>query len=60
MGREARVINDGDLIENENADDEIEGDECAFHIVQIMWAYGEAWLAKSSFDFYVFLHALYL
>ena len=29
MGREAGEINDGDLVENENVDDEIEGDDYA-------------------------------
>ena len=42
MGREARKINDGDLVENGNVDDEIEGDECALHIVLNMRAYGKA------------------
>ena len=30
MAREGGEINDGDLIENENADDEMEGDNYAF------------------------------
>ena len=42
MAREAGEINDGDLVENENADNEIEGDNYAFHILVNMTAHGIA------------------
>ena len=42
MAREAGEINDGDLVENENADDEIEGDNYAFQILLNVTAHGEA------------------
>ena len=44
MAREACEINDGDLVENENVDYEIEGDNY-FQILLNMRAHGEAWLA---------------
>ena len=58
MARDAGEINDGDLVENGHADDDIEGDKYAFQILLNIRAYGEAWLAKSSFGFHVFVHAL--
>ena len=42
MAREVGEINDGDLVENENANDEIEGDNNAFQSLLNMRAYGEA------------------
>ena len=42
MAREVGEINDGDLVENENANDEIEGDNNAFQLLLNMRAYGEA------------------
>ena len=42
MAREVGEINDGDLVENKNANDEIEGDKNAFQILLNMRAYGEA------------------
>ena len=45
MAREACEINDGDLVENENVEYEIEGDNYAFQILLNMRAHGEAWLA---------------
>ena len=54
IAREAGEINDGDLVENENADHEIEGDNYAFQIHLNTRAYGEAWLAKSLFGIHMF------
>ena len=42
MAREAGEINDGDLVENENADERIEGDNYALQILLNMTADGEA------------------
>ena len=42
MAREVGEINDGDLVENKNANDGIEGDKNAFQILLNMRAYGEA------------------
>ena len=42
MAREVGEINDGDLVENKNANDKIEGDNNAFQILLNMRAYGEA------------------
>ena len=42
MAREIGEINDGDLVENENANDEIEGDNYAFQILLNMRADGQA------------------
>ena len=42
MAREVGEINDGDLVENENANDEIEGDNNAFQLLLNMRACGEA------------------
>ena len=42
MAREAGEINDGDLVENENADNEIEGHNHAFQILVNMTAHGIA------------------
>ena len=42
MAREAGEINDGDIVENENANDEIEGDNNAFQILLNVDVYGEA------------------
>ena len=54
MAREVGEINDGDLVENKNANDKIEGDNNAFQILLNMRAYGEAWIAKSFFVFMFF------
>ena len=54
MAWEAGKINDGDLVDNENVDDEREGDNNAFQILLVMTAHGEAWLAKQFFGFHVF------
>ena len=42
MARDACEINDGDLVENENADNEIEGHNHAFQILVNMTAHGIA------------------
>ena len=42
MARDAGEINDGDLVENGHADDDIEGDKYAFQILLNIRAYGEA------------------
>ena len=55
MARKAGEIDDGDLVENENVDDEIEGSNYAFLILLNMIAHGEA-LAVSGF--HVFFHSL--
>ena len=54
MAREVGEINDRDLVENENANDEIEGDNNAFQSLLNMRAYGEAWIAKSFFVCMIF------
>ena len=42
MAREAGEINDGDLVENENVEYEIQGDNYAFQILVNMTAHGIA------------------
>ena len=42
MAREVGEINDGDLVENKNANDEIDGDNNAFQLLLNIRAYGEA------------------
>ena len=51
MARKAGEIDDGDLVENENVDDEIEGSNYAFLILLNMIAHGEA---LAVFGFHVF------
>ena len=35
------ILNDGDILENENPNDEVEGDDYAFQILLTMRAHGE-------------------
>ena len=58
MAREAGEINDGDLAENESADDEFKGDDSALQILRNMGAAGEVSLQKSFFVLLFFFDAL--
>ena len=58
MSEEADEINDGDLVENENVDDEIEGNNYAFQILLNMICLRRSMISKAIFWFSYFLHAL--